>query len=84
MHIQQRTDMDAASIYDLDDPTTLLLPSSFEANHNMSKGASLRQRWLKLWRCRVDLYHPMPKKRVTYRLVVFLPLLTLLAFALVV
>jgi hypothetical protein len=80
---QPRTDMGSSSpSVDLDDPDApLLRPRSYF--YIMAVKASLRQRFLGLLRCRADLGHPVKKKRVTYRLVIFLPLLALLAFALV-
>ncbi|KPI40432.1 Altered inheritance of mitochondria protein 6 [Cyphellophora attinorum] len=69
---------------DLDDPDAPLLRSRSYFYHIMAVKASLRQRFLGLLRCRADLSHPVKKKRVTYRLVIFLPLLALLTFALVI
>jgi hypothetical protein len=62
------------------DPMTPLLQVVHRDEEEAIRRPTMLSRWRRLYRHRFDLYHPNQKKKITYRVIVFFPLLALNAF----
>lgn len=82
-HQSEETELDQTHIPNTGTySSTPLMQAASQDEEVTAQKPTLRTRWQRFYTYRIHLYHPDPQKQVTYRVVVFFPLLCLTAFML--